>query len=69
MQLDEFIQATGRLETYYDKELKTDQMQIMYEELKNTYPDLQAGLMHYHIDSLHIYERSEHLLKKYIEEK
>ena len=35
MQLDEFIQATGRLETYYDKELKTEQMQIMYEELKN----------------------------------
>lgn len=35
MQLSEFIQATGRLETYYDKELTTEQMQIMYEELKN----------------------------------
>ena len=35
MQLDEFIQATNRLETYYGKELSTDQMQIMYEELKN----------------------------------
>ena len=43
--------------------------QMMYEELKNTYPDLQAGLMHYHIDSAHVYERSENLLKKYIEEK
>lgn len=41
--------------------------QMLFTELKNTYSDLKAGLMHYHIDSLHIYERSEHLLKKYIE--
>lgn len=34
MQLNEFIQATNRLETYYGKELSTEQMQIMYEELK-----------------------------------
>ena len=42
--------------------------QMLYEELRHTYPDLKVGLIHYHIDSLHIYERSEHLLKKYLEE-
>lgn len=35
MQLNEFIEATGRLETYYNKDLSTEQMKIMYEELKN----------------------------------
>ena len=34
MQLDEFIEATGRMEIYYGKELTTEQMQIMFEELK-----------------------------------
>ncbi len=45
MQLDEFIQATGRLETYYDKELKTEQIQIMYEELKNISIDRYVKLI------------------------
>lgn len=42
--------------------------QMMYNELRHTYPDLQSGLIHYHIDSLHVYERSEKLLKVYVEE-
>lgn len=42
--------------------------QMLYEELRHTYPDLKPGLIHYHIDSLHVYERSEKLLIKYIEE-
>lgn len=42
--------------------------QMLYEELRHTYPDLKVGLIHWHIDSGHIYERSEHLLKKYLEE-
>ena len=35
MQINEFIEATARLETYYDKEYTTEQRSIMYEELKN----------------------------------
>ncbi|MGN1393756.1 MAG: thymidylate synthase, partial [Succinivibrionaceae bacterium] len=42
--------------------------QMLYEELRHTYPDLKPGLIHYHIDSLHVYDRNENLLKKYIEE-
>lgn len=42
--------------------------QMLYEELRHTYPDLKVGLIHYHIDSLHVYDRNENLLKKYIEE-
>lgn len=34
MQIDEFIEATTRLETYYGKEFTTEQRQIMFEELK-----------------------------------
>lgn len=35
MQLDEFIEATSKLENYYGKELTTEQSKIMYESLKN----------------------------------
>lgn len=42
--------------------------QMLYEELRHIYPDLKVGLIHYHIDSLHVYDRNENLLKKYIEE-
>ncbi|MBQ9659162.1 MAG: hypothetical protein IJV31_10460 [Clostridia bacterium] len=35
MQISEFIEATSRLETYYDKEYLKEQRQIMFEELKN----------------------------------
>ena len=35
MQINEFIEATARLETYYDKEYTIEQRSIMYEELKN----------------------------------
>jgi len=42
--------------------------QMLYEELRHTYPELSVGKIHYHIDSLHVYERSEKLLKKYLEE-
>jgi thymidylate synthase len=41
--------------------------QIMYSKLLETYSDLKAGLIHWNIDSLHIYERSESLIKKFIE--
>jgi hypothetical protein len=41
---------------------------MLYEELRHTYPDLQPGLIHYHIDSLHVYERSEKLLQQYVAE-
>lgn len=33
MNRSEFVEATSRLEQYYDKEYNTQQMQIMYEEL------------------------------------
>ena len=39
--------------------------QMMFEELKKTYPDLKVGSIMYNIDSLHIYERHEELLKNY----
>lgn len=39
--------------------------QNLYNELKQTYPDLEVGKVHYNIDSLHIYDRSEKLLKNY----
>lgn len=35
MQSGEFIEATEKLEQYYDKEYTKDQMQIMYDELKD----------------------------------
>lgn len=35
MQIGEFIEATGRLEKYYDKEYTNEQRQIMYDELKD----------------------------------
>lgn len=34
MQLNEFIEATNTLENYYNKTLTTEQMQIMYDNLK-----------------------------------
>lgn len=34
MQLSEFIEATSRLETYYDKDYTNEQRQIMFEELQ-----------------------------------
>ena len=35
MQTQEFIEATSRLEHYYNKEYTTAQLEIMYDELKN----------------------------------
>jgi hypothetical protein len=35
MTIEEFVEASNRLESYYGKEYTTDQRQIMYEELKN----------------------------------
>lgn len=35
MQINEFIEATSRLEKYYNKEYTTAQLDIMYEELKD----------------------------------
>ena len=35
MQSGEFIEATEKLEQYYDKEYTKDQRQIMYDELKD----------------------------------
>ena len=34
MQIGEFIEATGRLEKYYDKEYANEQRQIMFDELQ-----------------------------------
>lgn len=41
--------------------------QMMYEELKETYPDLDIGPITYNIDSLHFYKRSLNLVEKYID--
>ena len=41
--------------------------QLMYSKLLETYPDLNIGLIHWNIDSLHIYERSEKTLLKWCE--
>lgn len=41
--------------------------QMMYEELKQTYPDLEVDEIQYNIDSLHIYERHENLISAYAE--
>ena len=35
MQINEFIEATGRLEKYYGKEYSKEQMKIMHEELQH----------------------------------
>lgn len=35
MQISEFIEATSRLESYYDKEYTKEQRQIMFEEMKD----------------------------------
>jgi hypothetical protein len=35
MQINEFIEATSKLETYYGKEYSTEQRSIMYDELKD----------------------------------
>lgn len=39
--------------------------QMMYEELKQTYPELERGSIFYNIGSLHVYDRHENLLKAY----
>lgn len=39
--------------------------QMMYEELKEKYPELEVGCIFYNIASLHVYERNENLLKAY----
>lgn len=41
--------------------------QMMLEELKEKYPDLERGVITYNIDSLHFYERSLNLVNKYME--
>ena len=41
--------------------------QLMYSKLLETYSDLNTGLIHWNIDSLHIYERSEKTLLKWCE--
>lgn len=41
--------------------------QVMHEQLQRVYPGLDFGSIHYNIDSLHVYERSEKLLKEYSE--
>lgn len=43
--------------------------QLMLSELQKTYPELESGKIHLSVDSLHVYERSENLLKKYVEGK
>lgn len=35
MQINEFIEATNRVEKYFEKEYTNEQRQIMYEELQN----------------------------------
>lgn len=39
--------------------------QMLYQELKETYPDLAVGLIHYNIGSLHVYDRHEELVKNW----
>lgn len=39
--------------------------QMMFQELKKTYPELEVGSIFYNIGSLHVYERHENLLKKW----
>ena len=50
MQINEFIEATSRLEKYYAKEYTKDQLEIMYDELKHLdisrYKKLIAVVMH-----------------------
>lgn len=36
--------------------------QLVWRELLQTYPDLQLGLMYYHADNIHFYERHEKLV-------
>ena len=50
MQINEFIEATSRLEKYYAKEYTKDQLEIMYDELKHLdisrYKKLISVVMH-----------------------
>lgn len=43
--------------------------QNMYEDLKETYPDLEVGVIRWTSDSMHLYSRHFDDLKKFIEEK
>lgn len=43
--------------------------QNMYEDLKETYPDLEVGIIRWTSDSMHLYSRHFDDLKKFIEEK
>ena len=45
MQISEFIEASTRLEKYYDKEYSTEQRQIMYEELRGMSVDRYKQLI------------------------
>lgn len=47
MNMQEFIQATARAETYYDKEYSTEQRKIMYDSLKDwTIQDYSKAITH-----------------------
>lgn len=43
--------------------------QNMYEDLKETYPDLEVGTIRWTSDSMHLYSRHFDDLKKFVEEK
>lgn len=43
--------------------------QNMYEDLKETYPDLEVGVIRWTSDSMHLYSRHFDDLKKFVEEK
>lgn len=43
--------------------------QNMYEDLKETYPDLEVGVIRWTSDSMHLYSRHFEDLKKFVEEK
>lgn len=43
--------------------------QNMYEDLKETYPDLEVGVIRWTSDSMHLYSRHFEDLKKFVEDK
>ena len=59
----EFIEATSRLEKYFEKSYTTEQLQIMYEELKNLSIDRYKQIIARCIRNYKLLPRIAHILE------
>ena len=59
----EFIEATSRLEKYFERNYTTEQLQIMYEELKNLSIDRYKQIIARCIRNYKLLPRIAHILE------